>query len=111
LNRAVLKRVAPSAPDNRVPKRRVANGNHDRKSRPFADEEQVLTTTELKGVAVLVTKPRRGLDDGQLVGLFQAREQRNQVTRLPAWRPWSVLQDQPNDQSLRLADDGHRRLH
>ena len=46
--------------------------NDHRKSRPFADEEQVLTTTDSEDVAVPVAEPRRGLDDGQVVGLFQA---------------------------------------
>jgi hypothetical protein len=35
----------------------------------------VLTTTELEDVAIPVAEPRRGLDRGQVVGLFQAREQ------------------------------------
>jgi hypothetical protein len=39
-----------------------ANGNHDRESGSFADEEQVLTATELKDVAVPVAEPRGGLD-------------------------------------------------
>ncbi len=57
---------------NRLPS---SNGNHDRKSRPLADEQQVLTPTDLEDVAVPVAEPRRGLDRGQVVGLFQARDQ------------------------------------
>jgi len=51
------------------------NGNHDRKSGPFADEQQVLATTDLEDVAVPVAEPCRGLDSGQVICLFQAREQ------------------------------------
>ena len=52
-----------------------ANRKYDRKSGPFADEEQMLTPTDLEDVAIPVAEPRGGLDGGQVVGLFQAREQ------------------------------------
>jgi len=46
-----------------------------RKSGPLADEQQVLTRTELEDVAVPIAEPRRGLDGGHVPGLLQAREQ------------------------------------
>jgi hypothetical protein len=52
-----------------------ANWNHDRESGPLADEQRVLTTTELENVAIRVTEPRCGLDGAQVVGLFQADQQ------------------------------------
>ena len=54
---------------------RFAHWNDDRKSRPFADEEQVLTSADLEDVAVPVAKPRGGLDWRQAVDLFQPNEQ------------------------------------
>ena len=38
-------------------------------------KSRVLTTTELEDVAIPVAEPRRGLDGGQVVGLFQAGQQ------------------------------------
>jgi hypothetical protein len=49
----------------------MTTGSRDR----FADEQQVLTTAQLEDVAVPVTEPRRGFDGGQVVGLFQPRQQ------------------------------------
>ena len=52
-----------------------ANRNDDRKSRPFADEEQVLTTADSQDVAIPVAEPCRGLDGRQVADLFQPDEQ------------------------------------
>ena len=50
-------------------------GTIDRKSRPFADEEEVLTSADSKDVAVPVAEPRGGLDGRQVADLFQPDEQ------------------------------------
>jgi hypothetical protein len=57
---------------NRLPSRiGMTTGSRDRSLM----KSRLLTATELEDVAVPVAEPRGGLDGGQVVGLFQAREQ------------------------------------
>ena len=68
--------LSHTASGNTVPNRfTFANRNDDRKSRPFADEEQVLTSADSQDVAVPVAEPRGGLDSRQVADLFQPDEQ------------------------------------
>ena len=68
--------LSHTASGNTVPKPlRFADRNDDRKSRPFADEEQMLTSTDPEDVAVPVAEPRRGLDGRQVADLFQPDQQ------------------------------------
>ena len=54
---------------------RLTDRNDDRKSRPFADEKQVLASADPEDVAVPVAEPRRGLDGRQVADLFQPDKQ------------------------------------
>jgi hypothetical protein len=54
---------------------RFGDRKYDRKSRPFADEKQVLTSVDPEDVAVPVSQPGRGLDGRQVADLFQPDEQ------------------------------------
>jgi hypothetical protein len=53
----------------------LSDRKDDRKSRPFADEEQLLTSADLEDVAVPVAEPGRGLDGRQGADLFQPDKQ------------------------------------
>ena len=62
-------------PETPCPALRFADRKDDRKSRPFADEQQVLTSADPEDVAVPVAEPGRGLDGRQVADLFQPDEQ------------------------------------
>ena len=54
---------------------RFTHRDDDRKPGPFADEGQMLTTTDAQEVAVPVAEPRGGLDGRQVADLFQPDKQ------------------------------------
>jgi hypothetical protein len=58
-----LASISHTASGNTVRNRFASRiGRTNRKSRPFADEEQMLTTADPQDVAVPVAEPRGGLD-------------------------------------------------
>ena len=68
--------LSQTASGNTVPSRfDLANRKDDRKSRPFADEQQVLMSADPEDVAVPIAEPCRGLDRRQVADLFQPDEQ------------------------------------
>ena len=50
-------------------------GRYERKARPFADEQQVLTATDPEDVAVPVAESRGGFDGRLVAGLLQPDQQ------------------------------------